>query len=177
MAVVIRHGRGSTDAAAALRRIAREFHGGATVSTVQSIESVVADDLARPRLLGWMMAVFATVGLFIAAVGVYGIVAYGVARRRREIGVRMALGSSRSRVAWLVGRQTLALVAIGTALGAAAAVWMSGSLRAVLFGVEPYDPATYAAVAGILALVVCTAVALPIRRAMAVDPLSALRSE
>jgi ABC-type antimicrobial peptide transport system permease subunit len=100
-----------------------------------------------------------------------------VARRTREIGLRMGLGSSQWGVAWLVGWETMILLIAGFALGAVAAAWMGEYIRGLMFGVQPLDPATYLTVAAILTSVVCVAVALLIRRAMSVDPLTALRTE
>jgi predicted permease len=177
MTVVTRHGSATIDSAGALRRIARELHGGATVSSTRSMDSIVAATLARPQVMGWMMSAFAAITLAIAAVGVYGVIAYVVARRRQEIGLRMALGSTRTGIAWMVGRQTIVLLAAGLALGGGAAAWSARYMRGVLFGVESLDPATFLGVAVILSTVVCAAVVIPIRRAMSVDPLTALRAD
>jgi putative ABC transport system permease protein len=177
MTLVLRHGGEANDWNGTFRLLARELQGSATVSSVRSLDSVVARALERPRFMGWMMGAFATVALGTAALGIYGVIAYGVARRTREIGVRMALGSTRLGVAWLVARQTMSLMVAGFALGAGGAAWMAGYMRALLFGVQPMHAVTYLTVTGILALVVCAAVALPIRRAMGVDPLTALRAD
>jgi ABC-type antimicrobial peptide transport system permease subunit len=141
------------------------------------MDSIVAATLARPQVMGWMMSAFAAITLAIAAVGVYGVIAYVVARRRQEIGLRMALGSTRTGIAWMVGRQTIVLLAAGLALGGGAAAWSARYMRGVLFGVESLDPATFLGVAVILSTVVCAAVVIPIRRAMSVDPLTALRAD
>jgi len=177
MTVIMRYGPGMTTSMAPVREIARELHGGATISAARSMDSIVAATLARPQTMGWMMGTFAVIGLGIAALGVYGVIAYVVARRTREIGLRMALGSSRRDIAWLLGRQTVVLLVAGLAAGGGAAAWMGQYLRAVLFGVQPLDPATFAAVAVILSVIVCAAVAVPIRRALMVDPLTALRAD
>lgn len=177
MTVVMRSGPGITTSMAPVREIARALHGGATISSARSMDSIVAVTLARPQTMGWMMGAFAVIGLGIAALGVYGVIAYVVARRTREIGLRMALGSSRRSIAWLLGRQTVVLLVAGLAAGGGAAAWMGQYLSAVLFGVKPLDPATFAAVAVVLSVIVCAAVAVPIRRALMVDPLTALRAD
>ena len=176
MTIVVRHEPG-IDSIAPVRSLVRELHGGAIISTARSMDSIVATAFARPQMMGWMMAMFAVVGLAIAALGVYGVIAYVVARRTREIGLRIALGSTATGVAWLLGRQTIGLLVAGLTVGAGAAAWMGQYMRAVLFGVEPMDPATFVAVALILSAVVGAAVAFPIRRALMVDPLTALRRE
>jgi putative ABC transport system permease protein len=176
MTIVMRHEQGASSTAP-LRDVARELHGGATISAARSMDAIVAATMARPQMMGWMMGAFAVIGLGIAALGVYGVIAYVVARRTREIGLRVALGSTRRGVAWLLGRQTMVLLIAGLALGGGAAAWMARYMRAVLFGVQPLDPATFATVAVILGAVVCAAAAVPIRRALMVDPLTALRTE
>jgi hypothetical protein len=177
MTLVVRTRDERSDVGAAIRRLARGLHAQATVGEATTLGDVVATAHARPLVMGRMVAAFAAVGVLIAAIGVYGVVAYAVARRTREIGVRMALGATRRNVAWTVAKQTAVLLAAGLTAGAAAMAWMAAPLRAVLFGVEPFDPATGAAVALLLVAVVAAAVAAPVRRAMRVDPLVALRSE
>jgi putative ABC transport system permease protein len=121
--------------------------------------------------------VFAVVAIVLAAVGLYGVVAHSVTERTREIGVRMALGAEQSSVLRLFVVHGLATAAVGTIAGLAGAAALSRWLEDLLFGVQPTDPATFAAVAGLLLLVSVAACYLPARRAARVDPLVALRSE
>jgi putative ABC transport system permease protein len=145
------------------------------MSTMRTMDATVGAVLARPRFMGWIMSVFAAVSLIVAALGVYGLVSYGVARRTCEIGVRMALGASRARIVWMIVRQMLIMTASGIAAGLAGAWWLSQSMRSMLFGVTAFDIQTYAAVTIILIATVLLAIAIPARRAMSVDPLVALR--
>jgi putative ABC transport system permease protein len=127
--------------------------------------------------MGWIMGIFAMIALLVAALGVYGVVAYGVARRTREIGVRLALGASRRSIAELIGRQTLAMTAAGLLLGLAAGAGLAWWLRSLLFEVEPFAIPVYAGVSLVLAAAIALATVVPARRATRVDPLIALRTE
>src|SRR5262249_36567522 len=110
------------------------------------------------------------------AVGIYGVLAYAVAERTHEIGVRMALGASRQGVAWLVVRRTLGIAIPGVAVGLTAATWLTHLLGKLLFVVSPTHPWTFWSVAGLLSAVAITASVLPARRASRVDPMVALRA-
>jgi putative ABC transport system permease protein len=175
MALVIRTSGAGADLASSVRTILMSVANGASMSSVRTMDATVGAALARPRFMGWIMTVFAVVSLAVAALGVYGMVAYGVARRTREIGVRMALGASRQRIVWTIGRQTLLMVGAGLIAGLAGAAWLSRSMQALLFGVSPLDLGSYGIVTGILLVTVLLAVVIPARRALSVDPLVALR--
>jgi putative ABC transport system permease protein len=123
------------------------------------------------------LGLFAGVGLFLSAVGLYGVLAYSVARRTREIGIRMALGAQIDDVIRLILNQGLVLVALGGAMGMAAALATGRLLRAFLFGVSSTDPVAFVGVALLLATVSLFACWLPARRAAKVDPMEALRNE
>jgi ABC-type antimicrobial peptide transport system permease subunit len=136
-----------------------------------------ADSIGRTRLLAELLGVFAALALTLAAVGVYGILSYTVTERRREIGIRMALGAGRQAVMAMVLRQGLLLTAAGVIAGLGLAFAAGRILETLLFGVAPTDPAT---VAGVLALIAFVSVAgcyLPARRATGVDPMMVLRDE
>jgi ABC-type antimicrobial peptide transport system permease subunit len=128
-----------------------------------------------------VLAGFAAFALLLAAVGIYGVIAYSTARRIREFGLRMAIGAQPRDVVWLVLRDGLRMALAGTLIGGAAAMWLSRALKTQLkgqlFRVEPTDPSTFAAVVALLAVVSLAACYIPARRALRVDPVTALRHE
>ena len=150
---------------------------GLAIFNVRTLKDVVATSVARERFTAGLVALFAGLALAIASIGVYGVIAYSVSRRTREIGVRVALGAERFGVVWLVTRETLALVGAGMLAGFAAAAAMAYAIRGMLFQVSPADPLTYAAVVAVLGGVAVAATYVPARRALAVDPMTALRCE
>ena len=123
------------------------------------------------------MTIFGAAALLLAAIGVYGLMAYSVEQRTREIGVRLALGAETGRVWWMIVLQGLRLVAAGVVIGAAAALGLTRLIASFLFGVEASDPATFLAVPIVLTAVALAAVAVPARRASRIDPVLALRGE
>lgn len=147
------------------------------VASVGTVEGLLADRLAIPRLLTWLMFAFAGTALLLAAVGVYGLMAYSVSERTQELGVRVALGASPGDVARLVLGQALRLSVVGIVAGVIAAGATSRFLGSLLYGIEPTDAATFAATAGLLFAVALAAAWLPARRATRVSPVEALRSE
>jgi putative ABC transport system permease protein len=176
MGVVVRADSG-VDAGSALRRIVRELDAEASLATIRSMDELAGASVAQPRFMGWIMAIFAAIALLVASLGVYGVVAYGVARRTREIGVRLALGASPKSIAELVGRQTFAMTLVGLLLGLGAAAGLAWWMRTLLFEVEPFSMPVYAGVCVMLVAAIALATVLPARRAMRVDPLTALRTE
>ena len=141
------------------------------------MEQIVSNSITRPRTYAVLVAIFSAVAVILAAVGLYGVMAYMVTHRTREIGIRMALGAQRGEVMALVLRQSVVLAAAGLMIGLAAAVGATRYLQSLLFGVTPLDPWTYAAAAGGFAAVALIASYVPARRATRVDPLVALRCE
>ena len=133
--------------------------------------------LARPRFYAVMLGVFAGVACVLAAIGIYGVLAYAVAQRTREIGIRMALGAQRVQVLALVLRSGAFLTIAGIALGLAGAAAGTRLLQGMLFGITPLDPQTFVAVSVLFGAVATLASYLPARRATRVDPMVALRSE
>ena len=142
-----------------------------------SLEQEVANSLWQSRLRGWLLGFFSIVALALAATGLYGAVAYGVAQRTREIGVRMALGATRTAVLRLVLGQGMRAVAIGIVTGIIGAFLVSRLLRASLFGISANDLASYAGAAIVLAATAAVAALIPARRASLVNPMEALRTE
>jgi len=163
--------------AAPVRAAIHRYDPNLPVSGVAPLSSVVADTVARPRFLTLLVALFGAAALLLSALGVYGVISFSVARRTREIGVRIALGADRRDVWGLVLREGLALAAVGLVLGCLLAAALSSTLRTILFETPPQDPATLAAVAGTLLGAAFLASAIPARRAAALDPQEALRTE
>ena len=142
---------------------------------IRTMEHRVTDSLLIERLVAGLSTVFGFVAALLACVGLYGVMAYGVARRTREIGVRMALGAFGRDVVWLVLKEVLVLVAVGLALGLPAAIGLSHWVRSQLFGVHFADPVTLLLACASLAVAAGLAGYLPARRASRIDPLKALR--
>ncbi|HJR59879.1 MAG TPA: ABC transporter permease [Vicinamibacterales bacterium] len=147
------------------------------VTYVMPMSELAAESLAFRRAGMMLASGFGLLALVLAAIGIYGVLSYGVTRRTREIGIRMALGATRGEVAKVILREGLLMTGIGVAIGLTAAFGLSRFLASLLFDVKPGDPLTYAAVAAILITVALLATVLPARRATSVDPLVALRAE
>jgi predicted permease len=147
------------------------------VSRAKPMEEFVASALSQRRFVLKLLAVFGVVALVLVSAGLYGVAAASVAERRREIGLRAALGATRSRIVSTVLSRSARLVGVGLAIGVATALVLNRTLRSVLFGVTPSDPWTIAAVIGVLLFVAGLASLIPARRAAAVDPAITLRSE
>ena len=146
-------------------------------TNIRTMGERVDEATARRRFQTVVLAVFAAVALFLALVGLYGLMAYSVKRRTPEIGVRMALGASRGQVLGMVLRQGLGLVACGLALGLAGALALTRLMGSYLFEVPATDPVTFAVVPALLAVVATCACLIPGWRATRIDPMSALRYE
>jgi ABC-type antimicrobial peptide transport system permease subunit len=144
---------------------------------VLTMEEVVGKRVAQRRLNMLLLGLFGLLGLVISAVGIYGVVAYVVSQRTREIGVRMALGATRSDVVGMVLLNACALVGSGLMIGAVSAWYLSAAARTFLFNVEATDPRAFAAAVLLLASAALIASAIPARRAASVDPMIALRAE
>jgi predicted permease len=147
------------------------------VTRIRTFEGALTESLARERLLALISGGFAAIGLLLASLGLYGLLAFLVTERTKEIGIRMVLGAQTGRVTRSVVGGGLRLVAIGAAIGIAGSLVLLRSLQTLLFGVTPNDAATYAVVLALIAIVAALASYLPARRAARVEPLTALRQE
>ncbi|HET7218590.1 MAG TPA: ABC transporter permease [Vicinamibacterales bacterium] len=162
---------------APLRRAVREIDPDIPVASIQPMTSIVGDSIEQPRFLALLVGVFAGAALALAAVGIYGLIAFSVAQRTQEIGVRMALGAARADVLRLVVFDGMKLTAIGVAIGAGGAAAVGASLQSQLFGVTPLDPLTFGATGAALVCTALVACFIPAARAARVDPMVALRTE
>jgi putative ABC transport system permease protein len=161
----------------AARRRLQQLDPDLSVPAFQTLEARFGRSLIYPRFVTLLMSTFAAIALLLAAVGVYGVVAYGVARRTREIGIQMALGATQQEVVQRIVGQGMLLATLGVVLGAAGALAITPVLRGLLAGVEPSDPQTFIAVAAVLALVAFIASYVPARRASGISAVEALRGE
>jgi predicted permease len=177
LSLIVRTQGEASAQAAAIRRAIQEVDPTQAVSAVKTMEQYLADALARPRMYAALVACFAVIAVMLAAIGVYGLIAYVVTQRTHEIGIRLALGAARGRLFLDLFGQGTRLVAAGLIVGVAAAVACRGLVASLLFGVTSGDPITYAVAAVAFAGVAVAAVAIPARRASRMDPLRALRYE
>jgi ABC-type antimicrobial peptide transport system permease subunit len=172
--------RSQVDAAAltaAVRREVSALDRNVPLTAIQTMQERAAEVTSRTRFIAVLLVLFAGLALSLAGIGVYGVTAYSVSARTREIGIRMALGAGRGAVLRLMLKQGLALTSLGIALGLPAALLLTRLIRTLLYGVDTADPLTFGLVASLLAGVTLMACYAPARRATKVDPLIALRSE
>jgi len=177
MTLFVRTGRDAAEAFATIRREAGALDSTLPLFGLQTMEARVNEALRQEQLLASVSSYLGMLGLLLTAVGVYGVISYGVGRRTREIGVRMALGAQASDIFKLIIRRGLLLALVGIALGLAAALALTRVLASLLYGVNATDPLTFVGVSLLLIGVALLACYLPARRAMKVDPMIALRSE
>ncbi|MGI9182063.1 MAG: ABC transporter permease, partial [Longimicrobiaceae bacterium] len=177
MTMVIRSQGEPLALAAAATAAVRQIDPNQPVAEIRTLEQVVSDTVARPRLNLYLLGGFAGVALLLAALGLYCIVSYSVTQRSHEIGVRVALGAKRGDVLQLILRQGMALTGLGLVLGLGVALAATRVMASLLFGIGATDPVTLAGVSGFLALVALLASYLPARRAARVDPVVTLRAE
>jgi len=139
------------------------------------MDAVMSQELQSPKSAMLLMIIFATVALVLASVGIYGVISYSVTQRTTEIGVRVALGAQRSDVVTLVVGQAMAMAAVGVAIGVVLALLAGGSLRVMLFGVEPHDPLALGGASVFLLAIALVAALAPALRASRIDPTIAMR--
>lgn len=173
--LIVRTANDPTSHLADLRRLVKEEVPTSPLESVMTMDERLANSLARPRLYATVLTMFAGFTVLLTAIGLFGMLAYTVAMRTREIGVRTAIGAQTRDVVWLVLRQALAVAASGIAIGLVVAWIASRYLGTVLYGVTPHDALTFATVAAIVLLVALAACVVPARRAARLSPLIALR--
>lgn len=173
--LVIEPASSTSLAARAVRQAVAEVDPLVPLSSIQSMEERLGTAVALPRMYATLVGVFALTALFLAALGVYGVMAYSVAQRQREIGVRLALGAPPTRILRMILGQGGKLAAAGVVLGLGTAVILGKLVTSLLFGVTSFDLPTFAVVGGVLGAMTLLASWLPARRAMSVDPNSAIR--
>jgi predicted permease len=161
----------------ALRAAARRSAPGIMLTEVRTLDDVFAESLAQRRFAMLLVGSFGAAALLLAAVGLYGVIAYGVSQRAHEIGVRLALGARTADVLRLVITEGVVLALVGLVIGASAGIALSGLLRRQLYGVSPADPATYASIGALLIVVAIAASWIPAWRASRFDPVRVLRGE
>jgi ABC-type antimicrobial peptide transport system permease subunit len=177
MNVVVRTAGDPLAIASAVRSEVRTIDASLPVASLASMEEVLSTSLARPRFLTLLLGIFAGVALALAAIGTYGVMAYSVAERRQEIGIRMALGAQASSVLGMVLRQGVITAGIGIALGVIGAFVLSSMLQSMLFNISPNDPMAFIAAPLTLAAVAVLASYLPALRATRVDPARVLKED
>jgi hypothetical protein len=177
LAVTVKAPGGKAVALTAMREALRKVDPTLAIFRPRTMRETIAESMAGTTYQTALLLVFAALALLLAAVGIYGVMSYGVSQRTHEIGVRMAIGASPGEVMKLILSEGLRLVAIGVAIGVAGAFALTRSLSSLLYGVGAGDPLTFGVVAAVLAVVALAACALPARRAMRVDPMLALREE
>ena len=177
MTMLVRTTTEPTSIVPGLRQAVWAIDPNQPISNVSTMEQIVSDDIAKPRLNMALMTLFGGLALILAAVGIYGLLSYAVTQRTREMGIRMALGAQVGDVLRLVLKQGMLLALIGQAIGLAGAFALTRLIRGLLFGVTPTDATTFVAVVGVLTTIALLACYLPARRATKVDPLKAIRYE
>jgi putative ABC transport system permease protein len=177
MTVMVKVAGRPEDFAASARQAVRGIDASLPAFAITPLKEVVTESVAQRRFSMLLLAVFAMVALFLAAVGLYGVVAYAVSQRTQEIGLRMAIGAQREDVLRMVLTSGMKLALAGIVLGVVAALALARYVQSLLFEVTPFDPWSYVATAAVLLAVSALACYVPARRATAVDPLVALRAE
>jgi predicted permease len=161
----------------AVRAKVRDLDPALPIYAMRTTEEQITNSLSTERLIASLSAAFGFLATLLATIGLYGVMAYTVARRTREIGIRMALGAAQGKVVWMVMKEVLVLVGLGVGIGVPAALALTRLVRSQLFGIAPNDPSTLAMAAVGLAVIACAAGYIPAIRASRVDPILALRYE
>jgi putative ABC transport system permease protein len=177
MTVVVQTGADEGQVSAMLHRTVAGLSADVPVTEVKTMRTVIAEAVATPASTTFLFSSFAGVALLLGIVGIYGVLSFLVSRRRKEIGLRMALGARRKDILLLVMKEGASFALVGIAIGVAGATFLAKLLATQLYGVSPMDTITYASVAALVSFVTMAACYVPARRAMQVDPLIALRND
>jgi putative ABC transport system permease protein len=173
---VVRSSPSSGEMMRSVKSVVAQVHPGIGIE-FHRLADRIQESLLRDRLMAMLAGSFGVLAAVLATLGLYGVIAYMVARRRNEIGVRVALGADRGRVVRLVLREAVLLLTVGLAIGTGLALWAGRAAGALLFGLKPYDPPTFALAVLLLASVALLASYWPALRASRLEPMSALREE
>jgi ABC-type antimicrobial peptide transport system permease subunit len=165
------------DLAATVRTLTKSISPTVPAPKVESVEAFVARTIAKPRFTMSLLTTFTLLGLILAAVGLYGVMAYSVAQRTREIGIRMALGATQQTIANSVVRRGVTLALLGAVVGLIGAFYGTRLIATLLYGVAPLDLVSFATGAAVLIVTAVAACVVPTRRALAVDPIRAIRAD
>jgi predicted permease len=160
-----------------MQRVVWSVNANLPVAEVSTMADIYSESMARTSFTLVMLAIAGTMALALGVLGIYGVISYAVSQRTREIGIRLALGAEKREVVWMYVRSALVLTGVGTAIGLGAAAALMRLMRTLLFGISPFDPVTYITVPLVLVAAAALASYFPARRAAAVDPVEALRSE
>jgi ABC-type antimicrobial peptide transport system permease subunit len=174
-AVYVRTSLPSTQAYAALRNEVRKLDAAMPVYEMKTLAAQLDQRLTTERLIAMLSAGFGLLATLLASIGLYGVMAFVVARRTKELGVRMALGAQPGTVMWLVMHEVLLLLVIGLVIGVPSALLLGRYVSSQLYGVQPHDLTTASIAMATLIIVACTAGLIPARRASRIDPILALR--
>jgi putative ABC transport system permease protein len=177
MSYVVRTAGDPARLAPSATRVVHDIDPLLPVSAIRPLTDVFAESIALPRLTTITMGIFAGIALLLAALGVYGVVAYSVSQRVREFGIRMALGARPGEIVGMVVRQTLTLIGMGLALGILCAVPATRLMRGMLYQIGPNDPITFVSIGALLAVVGCLAAYLPAKLGTRLDPVNTLRTD
>jgi len=175
--ILVRTAQEGTVVVNAMRRAVLDVDPQTAIPNVETLEQARHDSMASPRVMTDLLGIFGGLALVIAAFGIGGILALAVNQRLNEIGIRLALGATRRDILGMIVGKGMLLVGIGLGIGLAAALALTGTMKALLFQVEPTDPATFTGVSMMLAVTALLACYIPARRALRIDPLRALRNE
>ena len=177
MTVTVRTAADPNRIVTSIASLVRQLDPELVVANVKTMDEVVSDSVAQRRLTMLLLTIFAGAALLLAAVGIYGVIAYSVTERTQEIGIRVALGAQRGAVLRMVIKQALVLVVTGIAVGGGGALLLTRLMQGLLFEVKPTDPVTFGVVSGVLTAVALLASYIPGRRATQIDPVIALRAQ